>query len=141
MIFIIGGYAQGKLSFAKSLIKSRNCQNSNNTIDCMITEEPLYPGSDSDADGFCIFHHINIWARKTYSQNPDPEFAWNQICAMHSRFPDLIMISEEIGNGIVPMDRDERLFREWMGRLQCRIAAESDQVYRVHCGLAQKIKG
>ena len=41
---------------------------------------------------------------------------------------------------ITPLDRTDRDWRERVGRLCCRLAAEADEVYRVHCGLGVRIK-
>lgn len=56
-------------------------------------------------------------------------------------FTDKIVICNELGGGIVPMDAFEREWRENVGRLCCDIAAQADRVYRVCCGIGQFIKG
>ena len=52
----------------------------------------------------------------------------------------VIVISDEVGNGIVPVDGFEREWREWVGRLLIRLAKQADRVERVICGLGQRIK-
>ena len=42
--------------------------------------------------------------------------------------------------GIVPVDRMEREYREQTGRVCTRLAAYSEKVYRVMCGIGQVIK-
>lgn len=54
--------------------------------------------------------------------------------------PDLIFVCDEVGNGIVPMEKAERDYRECVGRVLCVLAGEADTVERVHCGIPQKIK-
>lgn len=56
-------------------------------------------------------------------------------------FIDKIVICNEIGSGIVPIDAFERDWRENVGRLCCDIAAQADYVYRVCCGIPRCIKG
>ena len=51
-----------------------------------------------------------------------------------------ILVTEEIGCGIVPADPFERMYREETGRVCCLAAAEARQVWRVCCGLGQRIK-
>ena len=51
-----------------------------------------------------------------------------------------MITSDEVGLGIVPLDRKVREWREATGRALCRIAAEADEVYRVSCGIGMKIK-
>lgn len=50
------------------------------------------------------------------------------------------VISNEIGCGIVPLDKEERLWREETGRALCEIARECTQVWRVFCGVGTEIK-
>ena len=49
-------------------------------------------------------------------------------------------ICDEIGNGIVPMEKQEREYRERVGRLLIRLAGEAETVERIICGIGQKIK-
>lgn len=51
-----------------------------------------------------------------------------------------ILVTDEVGCGIVPFHREERLWREASGRLNCHIAAVADQVWRVYCGMGTQIK-
>jgi adenosyl cobinamide kinase/adenosyl cobinamide phosphate guanylyltransferase len=46
----------------------------------------------------------------------------------------------EIGSGIVPVQKEERIYRETAGRAGCVLAAHAASVYRVICGLAVPIK-
>lgn len=50
------------------------------------------------------------------------------------------IISDEIGLGIVPMEKEARLWREETGRALCEIAKLCDEVYRVQCGIGTRIK-
>lgn len=54
--------------------------------------------------------------------------------------PHRILVTDEIGCGIVPADVFERLYREETGRICCRVAAQASQVWRVTCGLGQQLK-
>mgnify|MGYP000884520578 FL=1 len=54
--------------------------------------------------------------------------------------PEAIILCDEIGMGIVPLSRDDRAWREAVGRACCRIAAQASQVIRVVCGLEQQLK-
>ncbi len=51
------------------------------------------------------------------------------------------VICTEVGGGIVPMDREERLFRERAGRLSVLLAQRAETVVRVWCGLPEILKG
>lgn len=54
--------------------------------------------------------------------------------------PDRILVTDDIGYGIVPADCFERIYREETGRICCQAAARAEQVWRVCCGLGQRIK-
>ena len=52
----------------------------------------------------------------------------------------MIIISTEIGYGIVPMDALERKWREKTGRIFCMLAKRADKVTRITCGIGTVIK-
>lgn len=52
-----------------------------------------------------------------------------------------IVICDELGCGVVPVERDLEDWREFTGRLCCDLAEEADAVIRVIAGLPQVIKG
>ena len=54
--------------------------------------------------------------------------------------PQCIIISDEIGGGLVPMDAFEREYRERTGRILVELANGAEEVERVICGIGQKIK-
>ena len=51
-----------------------------------------------------------------------------------------IVVCDEIGCGVVPMDRLERDWREQTGRILCQIAQQAPSVERVFCGIATEMK-
>ncbi|MDR3551873.1 MAG: bifunctional adenosylcobinamide kinase/adenosylcobinamide-phosphate guanylyltransferase [Clostridia bacterium] len=55
--------------------------------------------------------------------------------------PEIIVVCDEAGCGIVPVDPRERELRERVGRLQCLLASRASRVYRVCCGIPELIKG
>lgn len=52
-----------------------------------------------------------------------------------------IIICDEVGCGIIPLDKSDRVYREALGRFLCDLAAISDTVIRVTAGIGQFIKG
>lgn len=52
----------------------------------------------------------------------------------------LIVVSNEVGLGIVPADSMTRTFRDWLGRFNQQLAAEADEVYLMVAGLAIELK-
>ena len=51
-----------------------------------------------------------------------------------------LLISDEIGYGLVPVDDFEREYREFHGRVMTELAEQADCVERVVCGIPQRIK-
>ena len=52
---------------------------------------------------------------------------------------DVILVTE-VGSGLVPVDPDERAFRENAGRLSVLLAERAEEVYRVVCGIPTRLK-
>ena len=50
------------------------------------------------------------------------------------------VICDEMGCGVVPLERADRERREAIGRLCCALAREAQAVYRLQCGLAMRLK-
>lgn len=53
---------------------------------------------------------------------------------------ELIVVSNEVGWGLVPGDELSRAYREWLGWFNQRLAAAADQVYLLVAGLAVDVK-
>ena len=51
-----------------------------------------------------------------------------------------LLISDEIGYGLVPIDDFEREYREFHGRVMTELVEQADCVERVVCGIPQRIK-
>lgn len=125
MIMIIGGSYQGKLQFAIQKFS--------------VPEEKIYQGifPAEENQEPVIINGLNTLVRKLMEQETDPE---EEILKQMKGFPNAIVITDEIGSGIVPMDRLEIRFREQVGRIQVRLAENASEVYRIVCGLPQKLK-
>ncbi|MCR8827718.1 bifunctional adenosylcobinamide kinase/adenosylcobinamide-phosphate guanylyltransferase [Pseudosulfitobacter koreensis] len=53
----------------------------------------------------------------------------------------IVVVSNELGQGIVPADADTRAFREAQGRLNIALAAQADTAVQVVAGLPNVLKG
>ena len=54
--------------------------------------------------------------------------------------PELVVVSDEVGSGVVPMSKEERLWREAVGRALCVVAEHAESVTRVMCGIGVRLK-
>ena len=52
-----------------------------------------------------------------------------------------VITCDEVGCGVVPIDRADEAYREAVGRLCCALAEQADAVVRVTAGLPQYING
>lgn len=126
MELYIGGYAQGKLQYVSNKYG--------------IPAERISDGAVEDyrrMEGKVIYDHFHLWVRRLMERGTDVDAALEELLAAQ---PDAVLISDEIGCGIVPMDAFEREYREKTGRLLCAIAARADRVERIVCGIGQQIK-
>lgn len=69
----------------------------------------------------------------------EEEALWNVVSILDS-VQILILVSNEVGMGVVPPYRLGRIFRDLAGRLNHKLAGEADEVYGVMAGLPFKLK-
>ena len=50
------------------------------------------------------------------------------------------VLMDEIGCGLVPVDVDDRLFRETAGRIGCYLAKHAEEVHRVVLGIGMRLR-
>ncbi|MFQ9698384.1 MAG: bifunctional adenosylcobinamide kinase/adenosylcobinamide-phosphate guanylyltransferase, partial [Zhenhengia sp.] len=60
------------------------------------------------------------------------------ICKQHGK--ELIIVSNEVGLGVVPAYRLGNIFRDIAGRINQRLAKEADEVFFLASGLPLKLK-
>lgn len=53
---------------------------------------------------------------------------------------DCIVICDEVGCGLVPIDKTEREYRDLVGHICCNLAKRATKVHRVICGIGTVIK-
>lgn len=71
---------------------------------------------------------------------PEKFLAWkDQLISLYG-IENLVFISDEVGCGVIPVDKKDREYREAVGRTLCELAAQASSVERIICGIAQKIK-
>jgi len=104
-------------------------------IDCitvMITNLLLeYPGIDRDNAGFEDF----IDAEKAIREELEA-----LLKGIRKSEANVIMVTNELGSGIVPENLLGRAFRDIAGRMNQYIAGQCDEVFLTVCGLPLKLK-
>ena len=132
MKLVIGGRAQGKLNYVLQHMTDENYQ----IYDGVFPDEgELF--NLTKKNEWLIINHFHKWVNKELKENRNPEEELEAFLKKGVRF---VIISDEIGNGIVPVDAFERDYRERTGRMLITLASQADEVVRVICGIGQKIK-
>ncbi|RDU24542.1 bifunctional adenosylcobinamide kinase/adenosylcobinamide-phosphate guanylyltransferase [Anaerosacchariphilus polymeriproducens] len=124
MKMIIGGAFQGKYEYAQENFKLKQW------IDGAVCEE------DEIFQCQGINHFHDYIKRQLLEGTPVENLAQELIV----KNPEIIIISDEIGYGVVPLDRFEREYREKVGRICTELAAFSLEVHRIVCGVGVVIK-
>lgn len=129
MKLILGGYAQGKLGYAQRELAPLGAR----------VYEGRLPGREEQAQEgeTVIVNRLHVWVWECLAKGKEPE---KELADFLKRCPGCILICDEIGNGIVPVEEKERAFRERMGRIQTCLARQAEEVIRVLCGIGQKLK-
>ena len=124
MILVIGGAYQGKLAYAMENHPGKkvfHCDAGN-------------PEMDLSAD---IINSIHLMALAQIRAGIDT------LTYLHEKLPEIkgkIIICDDISCGVVPVDPESREWRETVGRCLGLISKNADEVIRVYCGIAGKLK-
>ena len=164
--FIMGGAASGKSTFAETLVRSSGksmvylataqCFDAEmrTKIDrhkkqrgsgwCTI-EAPfdlIAPLDGLQSDEIVLLDCITMWLSNHLLKASDLDQECDQlISALERCTGQLVVVSNEVGQGIVPDNALALQFRTLQGRLNQRIAATADTVVFVTAGLPTLLKG
>ena len=121
MVLLIGGRASGKYEAAQRLLggEPRGCT----------AEEALSAPA---------VRHMEAILRQLSDAGEDTDA---YIRSFIRQNPGAVVLCDEVGCGIVPLNYSDRRYREAVGRACCLMQAASHTVYRVVCGIPIKIKG
>lgn len=110
--------------------------------------EPIPQEINDNGNDIVILEGIEIWIKKLIDQNDAIETlkVWNQWledwmqweAAKKNR--KLVVIGTDISKGIVPMERENRLWRDTTGWVYQKIASKAEKVDIIWYGLNQTIK-
>ena len=120
MILIIGGAYQGKLDFARNHFA--------------VAQEDIHVCGAGEIDFsrrcICKIEEFTFGHEDPVRYFKDRNTQWK----------DSILICQDIFCGVVPMGAENRAWRQKTGRLCQYLAGEAQQVFRVFCGLEQRLK-
>lgn len=124
MHFIFGGRFMGKLDYALSLLP-------NPTV-CDLSKE-----SGVEAFGADILTGVHLLVRQLMLEGGKP---LEYFQANMPRLSGSILIGDEVGSGIVPVDAFEREWRDEVGRVYQLLGANASDVTRMWAGIPQRLK-
>ncbi len=110
MILVVGGAFQGKKEFARELAAEKKLQVVN-------------------------YYHHEI--QKLLEEGEDVQ---EHIRGLLEKTPGAVIVMDEVGAGVVPVERSDREYRETIGLAGQLLAREAKEVYRVVCGIGVRIK-
>lgn len=85
--------------------------------------------------------HLLVRERLADRQRTGQESVWEELLEEIVARRDWVITCDEIGLGLIPVDRFDRRWREEVGRLCCALAERADVVERIVCGLPLRLKG
>ncbi|MBQ6461824.1 MAG: bifunctional adenosylcobinamide kinase/adenosylcobinamide-phosphate guanylyltransferase [Pseudobutyrivibrio sp.] len=86
-----------------------------------------------------FFNQAHLFIKKRLSEEKTQEEILAEILETTSE-GQWVIIADEIGNGVVPMDANERNWRDIAGQILIELAKEAAEVHRVVLGIGQRIK-
>lgn len=120
MELVMGGKAQGKLKYILSLYN--------------LSMENVTSGK---LENTIVINNLENFIYSSLKDGKDPE---KEIIEFASNNLKCIIICDEVGSGIVPIEPFEREYRDKVGHICCLLAEKSHKVHRVICGIGTVIK-
>lgn len=125
MILIIGGAFQGKSSYAKERFSE---------IELWTDGENCAYEEIFSCSGMVHFHRFVQRFLESQALDDLPK-------RLAEENPEIVIITDELGYGVVPVEAKDRVWREKTGRICTGLASRSKEVHRVICGIGTVIKG
>ncbi|MBP3879053.1 MAG: bifunctional adenosylcobinamide kinase/adenosylcobinamide-phosphate guanylyltransferase [Lachnospiraceae bacterium] len=135
MVFVTGPLASGKSAWVREKLGICD-ENMTRASDIFQAEENalesqnLYPG---DPEKICVTDVQDLVGKSPMSEEELTELA-DRLAGFRA------VIATEVGCGVIPLDRGERIWRENAGRLACLLADRADEVVLVQCGIGIPVK-
>ena len=120
-----GGAYQGKLDYVCS---KKNMSVVADGADCNI----------EDLENAEILNHMHQLIKRYVKEGKSTD---TLIDSLYDINPEIIIICDEVGSGIVPLEKEDRIYREAVGRVLCSAVKKAVHVERVICGIGQCLKG
>lgn len=166
-ILVLGGSRSGKSAFAEGLVDQSGLDKAylatgqvfddemrrrigshqaRRGPEWSLTEEPLDLGGAlariTAPDTAVLVDCLTLWVTNLMMAGRDINAEGTALAGLIPTLPGtIILVSNEVGQGIVPDNAMARTFRDHAGILHQKIAAIADEVHFVTAGLPHKLKG
>ena len=124
MELIIGGAYQGKLEYAQEKLHI------DSHFECTLET------GDIDFTCGCVTH-LERYALSCLRSGKSPV---EQLKECENAWQGCVLISDDISQGVVPIDAEMRAWREETGRMLNYLSGKAEHVHRVFLGIGQVIK-
>ncbi len=162
---VLGGAASGKSLWAETHVMGTErpriylatADNFNDEMDAKIARHKTQRGTDwttvetplgaadalnnAPANAVVLFDCATLWLGNHLHMNSDIDAELDRLlAALAACVAPVVVVSNELGHGLVPADQASRDFRDRHGRMNQRLAAAADRVVMITAGLAQILK-
>jgi len=97
--------------------------------------------SEIDGKGPCLVDCLTIWLNNLIFHNEDTIIATKELIkVLKQRSDPVVLVTNEVGSGIVPENALARRFRDEAGRMNQIISEVADEVYLSVSGIPLQIK-
>lgn len=98
--------------------------------------------NQSDGQGGRLVDCLTLWLSNIYLAGIEWQVALEQVeTTLQAQKSPVVLVTNEVGWGIVPVSKVGRQYRDASGVMNQRIAAIADTVVMVSCGLPLQLKG
>lgn len=141
MVLVIGGSFQGKLAYVKRELEKQGI---------LISEQDIVDGEFFDV-GKSGRHirvlnrlHRMVWRSMKENALMDAEAVFEickrQLEPLLAASLQVVVICDEVGYGVIPLEKEQRVYREAVGRVLCYLAQHSEKMERIVGGFPIRIK-
>ena len=100
--------------------------------------------ANSASSDVILIDCLTLWISNLLMESENTEFVFDHVDrllnSLEQAKASVILVSNEVGSGIVPENRLSRLFRDAAGFTNQRIAAHADRVFWMVAGIPVQIK-
>jgi adenosyl cobinamide kinase/adenosyl cobinamide phosphate guanylyltransferase len=138
MHFVFGGAFNGKRKWVKHTYKEHEMK----WISAY--DDPALPQL-AETDGLLVLEGLEVWVKGFITSGSGVKetaaFFEQMVPQWAEGCTGLVLIGTEIGKGIVPVNEEDRMWRDACGYVYQRIAQQAETVDQIWYGISTRLKG